>query len=49
MAKQAGTGMNQKSDRKSRGRTSISGKALVAEMEKGEIGFRAGPSRTCPR
>lgn len=40
MAKQTGTGMNQKSDRKSRGRTSINGKALVAEMGKGEIGLR---------
>jgi hypothetical protein len=41
MAKKTGTGMKQKSDRKSRGRTSISGNPRVAEMAKGEIGPRA--------
>lgn len=44
MATKSGTGMKQKSDRKSRGRTSISGNLPVAEMGKGQI----GPRKTKP-
>jgi hypothetical protein len=40
MAKKTGTGMTQKSNRKSRGRTSISGNPLSAEMSKGGTGPR---------
>lgn len=41
MAKKTGTGMKQKSDRKSRGRTSISGYPPLSEMGKGQIGPRS--------
>jgi hypothetical protein len=41
MAKKTGTGMNAKTDRKTRGRTSISGKVSVRDMAKGNAGPRA--------
>jgi hypothetical protein len=41
MAKKTGGGMKHKSDRKTRGRTSISGNPGASEMRKGDIGPRA--------
>lgn len=40
MAKKTGTGMKQKSDRKTRGRTAISGSVGVRDMAKGNMGPR---------
>lgn len=41
MAKKTGTGMKQKSDRKTRGRTTVSGRVGVTDMAKGNKGPRA--------